>query len=166
MFVHTQAGLLMRRKDGGSVFHATSPFRSMYMRPCLSRPRAGARRSLHRVRRSAGRRRSRNLHWFSLSQPLLLGLMRLFRVPEEVAISRTHDQRLPCWLPCIEKRRSGRSLFLRSTFGRTTGPLRFALQGARSDYPSRRSTIEPAPTPGAAFVHPAVKGHATMAPEL
>src|SRR3954452_11070841 len=28
-------------------------------------------------------------------------------------------------------------MVLRSTFGRTTGPLRFALPGARSDYPSR-----------------------------
>src|SRR3954470_11014295 len=48
---------------------------------------------------------------------------------------------------------------LPSTFGRTTGPLRFARPGARSDYLSRCSTSCQRPFWGAALMHSVVKGH-------
>src|SRR5215217_5576643 len=47
-----------------------------------------------------------------------------------------------------------------STLSRTTGPRRPAPPGARSDYPSRGSTLSPCPFWCAALLPPAVKGHA------
>ena len=44
-----------------------------------------------------------------------------------------------------------------------TGPLRFALPGARSDYPFQMIDNRASATPGAALMHPAVKEHPTMA---
>ena len=50
-------------------------------------------------------------------------------------------------------------IVFRSTYGRTTGPLRFALPGARSDYPQMIDNSSQRPLWGAALMHPAVKGH-------
>src|SRR3954468_21491145 len=47
---------------------------------------------------------------------------------------------------------------LPSTFGRTTGPRRFARPGARSDYLSRCSTSCQRPFWGAALMHSVVEG--------
>src|SRR3954470_66912 len=54
-------------------------------------------------------------------------------------------------------------MVLRSTFGRTTGPLHWAASlrtaGRTFRLPLQMIDTEPAPTSGVALVHPAVKGH-------